>query len=89
MKNSICVFAVLVGMYLGFLMVNSQYVKECVVVDVNNNIVTIQTEQGDYFEFFGDGFNQGDVVNVTFHDNETVGISDDFIIDCEVCTNQI
>lgn len=83
MKNYLGVFAVLVGMYLAFLAVNGQYVKECVVVDVDNDVVTIQTEQGDYFEFFGNGFVQGDVVNVTFHDNETVGIYDDFIIDCE------
>ena len=87
MKNYLCVIAVLVGMFLGFLAVNGQYVKECVVVNVDNDIVTIQTEQGDYFEFFGDGFVVGDNVKVTFHDNETIGINDDFIIDCEVCTN--
>lgn len=89
MKNYLGVIAVLVGMFLGFLAVNGQYVKECVVVDVDNEVVTIQTEQGDYFEFFGDGFIAGDNVKVTFNDNETIGINDDFIIDCEVCTNQI
>ena len=89
MKNSMCVFAVLVGMYLGFLMVNNQYVKQCVVVDVDNEVVTIQTEQGDYFEFFGDGFVAGDNVKVTFNDNETIGINDDFVIDCEICTKKI
>ena len=89
MKNYLGVVAVLVGMYLGFLAVNGQYVKECVVVDVNNDVVTIQTEQGDYFEFFGDGFDVGDNVKVTFNDNETIGNTDDFIIDCETCTNQI
>ena len=81
--------SVLVGMILGFYFVNSQYVKECVVVDVDNEVVTVQTEQGDYFEFFGDGFVVGDNVKVTFHDNETIGINDDFIIDCEVCTKKI
>lgn len=89
MKDFVCVIAVLVGMYLGFLAVNGQYVKECVVVDVDNDVVTIQTEQGDYYEFFGDGFVVGDNVKVTFNDNETFGINDDFIIDCEICTNQI
>ena len=89
MKDFACVIAVLVGMYLGFFVVNSQYVKECVVVNVDNEVVTVQTEQGDYFEFFGDGFVVGDNVKVTFNDNETIGINDDFIIDCEVCTNQI
>lgn len=84
MKNFICVMAVLVGMFLAFSVVNGEYVKECVVVDVDNDVVTIQTEEGNYFEFFGDGFVQGDVVSVTFHDNETVGIRDDFIIDCEI-----
>lgn len=87
MKNYLGVFAVLVGMYLGFLAVNGQYVKECVVVDVDNDVITIQTEQGDYFEFFGDGFEVSDEVKVTFHDNETIGIKDDFIIDCEKCTD--
>ena len=89
MKNFICVMSVLAGMYLGFLVVNGQYVKDCVVVDVDNNVVTIQTAQGDYFEFFGDGFSVGDDVKVTFHDNETIGITDDFIIDCEKCTKKI
>lgn len=89
MKNSMCVFAVLVGMYLGFLVINNQYVKQCVVVDVDNEVVTVQTEQGDYFEFFGDGFEIGDNVKVTFNDNETIGINDDFIIDCEICTKKI
>lgn len=89
MKDFICVMAILVGMGLGFVAVDSQYVKECVVVDVNNDVVTIQTTQGDYFEFFGDGFAVGDDVKVTFHDNETIGIKDDFIIDCEKYTKQI
>lgn len=89
MRNFICVMSVLVGMGLGFYFVNSQYVKECVVVDVDNEVITVQTEQGDYFEFFGDGFVVGDNVKVTFHDNETIGINDDFIIDCEVCTKKI
>lgn len=89
MEKFICVMSVLIGMYLGFFFVNSQYVKECVVVDVDNEIVTIQTEQGDYFEFFGDGFVVGDNVTVTFNDNETIGIKDDFIIDCEICTKKI
>ena len=89
MKDFICVMAVLFGMGLGLMAVNGHYVKDCVVVDVDNELVTIQTEQGDYFEFFGDGFVAGDNVKVTFNDNETIGINDDFIIDCEVCTNQI
>lgn len=88
MKNFICVMAVLVGMFLAFTIVNGEYVKKCVVVDVNDDVITIQTEEGNYFEFFGEGFNEGNIVNVTFHDNETVGIKDDFIIDCEICTNQ-
>lgn len=86
MRNFLGVMAVLVGMYLGLLMVDGRYVKDCVVVDVDKDIVTIQTEQGDYFEFCGDGFNTGDEVKVTFHDNETVGNQDDMIIDCEKCT---
>ena len=88
MKNIICVLAVVVGMGLGCLAINNQYVKECVVVDVCDDVITIQTNEGHYFEFFGDGFVAGDNVKVTFHDNETVGITDDFIIDCEICTDQ-
>ena len=86
MKNFVCVLAVVAGMVLGCFTVNGQYIKECVVVDVSDDVVTIQTKEGNYFEFFGDGFSQGDVVRVTFHDNETIGVIDDFIIDCENCT---
>jgi hypothetical protein len=76
--------AVLAGMVLAGFAVNGEYVKECVVVDVTAEAVTVQTPQGDYYEFFGDGFSVGDEVKVTFHDNETVGIQDDFIIDAEL-----
>lgn len=89
MRNTICVIAVMLGMFFAFSAVDGKYVQKSVVVNVDNDVVTIQTENGNYFEFFGDGFVVGDVVNVTFHDNETVGITDDFIIDCEICTNQI
>ena len=83
MKNFVGVIAVIAGMYLGFLTVNGEYIKSCIVVDVSGEVVTVQTEQGDYYEFYGDGFEQGDDVKVTFHDNETVGVADDFIIDAE------
>ena len=83
MKNFVCIMAVLAGMFLGLTIVNSKYVKPCIVVDVDSEVVTIQTEQGDYYEFYGNGFEQGDSVRVTFHDNETIGITDDFIINVE------
>lgn len=83
MKNFIGVIAVIAGMVLAGFAVNGEYVKECIVVDVAAEAVTVQTPQGDYYEFFGDGFSVGDEVKVTFHDNETVGVTDDFIIDAE------
>ena len=89
MKDFVCVISVVVGMVLGCFFVNNQYVKECVVVDVCDDVITVQSADGNYFEFFGNGYSQGDNVKVTFHDNETIGITDDFIIDCENCINQI
>ena len=83
MKNFIGVIAVIAGMVLAGFAVNGEYVKECIVVDITAEAVTVQTPQGDYYEFYGNGFEQGDSVKVTFHDNETIGITDDFIINVE------
>ena len=67
---------------------NGEYKKNAVVVDTYNDVIVIEMiDNGEVYEFFGDGFENGDKVIVTMHDGETVGIEDDVILDCEKCTN--
>ena len=82
MKETIkaILFVILVG--VGCSWVNNHYTKDCIVVDVTDEVVTIQTEEGNYFEFYGDNYNQGEVLTVTFSDNDTVGVKDDKVIQC-------
>ena len=59
---------------------NSMYTRPCLVTDQGEGYVTIDTGR-DVFEFEGDGFKIGQVVKVTFNDNDTVNVEDDIIID--------
>lgn len=88
MRKIIQVLCAIIVLYSGCLLVNNHYIKQAVVVDVDGDVVTIQTDS-DYFEFFGDGFKVGDDVTVTFNDNDTIGIKDDFIINCKKSLKKI
>lgn len=56
------------------------YTLPCLVIDEGDGYVTIDTGK-DVFEFEGDGFKIGQIVKVTFNDNNTVDVDDDIIID--------
>lgn len=57
------------------------YTESATVREISGDIVTIETEQQQLFDFFGDGYNPGDEITVLFSDNDTKQIKDDSIID--------
>ena len=60
------------------------YTKDCVVVSVDNDVVTVEDAQGYLWEFVGDDYKITDVVRVTFYtrhsDTEPL---DDEIVDVQ------
>lgn len=58
------------------------YAKDCVVVSVDNDVVTVKDTQGHLWEFIGDDYKITDVVRVTFYTNHTdTELFDDEIVD--------
>lgn len=58
------------------------YVKDCVVVRVDNDAVTVEDAQGHLWEFIGDDYKVTDVARVTFYTNHTdTELFDDEIVD--------
>ena len=58
------------------------YAKDCVVVSVDNDVVSVEDTQGNLWEFIGDDYKVTDVVRVTFYTNHTdTELFDDEIVD--------
>ena len=58
------------------------YTKDCVVVSVDNDVVTVEDAQGYLWEFVGDDYKITDVVRVTFYTNRTdTELFDDEVVD--------
>ena len=83
-RDLIRVIIAFVMFCIALIFADGEYKKNAVVVDTYNDIVVIEMiDNGEIYEFYGDGFENGDKVIITMHDVETVGIEDDVIIDCE------
>ena len=57
------------------------YTESATVREINGDLITIETDQQQLFDFFGDGYNPGDEITVLFVDQGTKQIEDDSIID--------
>ena len=53
------------------------YTIPCEVVKVDNTTVTILTQEGEVFEFYGDNYQEGDEIVVLFNSNGTTTTIDD------------
>ena len=51
--------------------IENHYTMTCVVDTINNDNVTVIDQTGNLWGFYGDGFNAGDRVKVTFYNNTT------------------
>lgn len=56
------------------------YTESATVREINGDLITIETDQQQLFDFFGDGYNPGDEITVLFSDNNTDQITDDIIV---------
>jgi len=56
------------------------YERNATVTKVLDDTIECEDEQGNLWLFYGDGFNKGDNIILIMSDNETVGITDDIIL---------
>lgn len=64
--------------------IESHYTKRATVIDVINDYVTVEDDQGHIWVSGGDGFHKGDRVKLTMFTNHTNYIYDDEIVDAKV-----
>ena len=57
--------------------IENHYTMTCVVDTINNDDVTVIDQTGNLWGFYGDGFNAGDRVKVTFYNNTTLSFRED------------
>lgn len=57
--------------------------KNCKVIDIENNIVTVEDAVGYTWTFEDEGYVKGDVVNLKMFTNGTENINDDIILKVE------
>lgn len=64
--------------------IESHYTKKATVIDVINDYVTVEDEQGQVWTFGGDGFHKGDRVKLTMFTNHTDYTYDDEIVKAKI-----
>lgn len=55
-------------------------ISRAIVTDIENDVVTVVTPDGHEWEFYGNGYEKGSEIRVTFYTNCTHNIEDDSII---------
>ena len=58
---------------------NNHYIKEATVNKVTESLITVTDEDGNIWEFFGDGFNVNDTITLSLATQGTADIKDDVI----------
>ena len=71
----ICIFIV-----SGINNIDNTYKKNCTVTSIKGDNIYITDENGYTFSFKGNGYEDGETVQVSFNDNHTSNIKDDIII---------
>lgn len=60
--------------------IDNTYKKNCTITSIKGNNIYITDRNGYMFSFTGNGYKEGEVVQVTFNDNHTSNIKDDIIV---------
>ena len=77
----VILFVMMVGV-IGY--TEHRYTKEnCMVVMVEDNEITVEDNLGEWWTFYGEGFQKGDKVNLKMFDSCTGTNSDDVIENVE------
>lgn len=78
---AVILFVMMVGV-IGY--TEHRYTKEnCVVVMVENDEITVEDNLGEWWTFYGEGFQKGDKVNLEIFDSCTGTNTDDVIENVE------
>lgn len=82
-KNFIIGIVIIVtGVFIisGINNIDNTYKKNCTVTSIKGDNIYITDESGYIFSFKGNGYKDGETVQVTFNDSHTANIKDDIII---------
>ena len=83
LKNFIVgIVIVVIGIFIisGINNIDNTYKKNCTITSIKGDNIYITDESGYIFSFKGNGYEDGESVQVTFNDNHTGNIKDDTII---------
>ena len=61
--------------------IETTYTRKAIVIKVKNNIVTVEDESGNLWQFLADDFEKGESVKLIMDDHHTLAIEDDIIKD--------
>ena len=67
----------MISLILSLLMI---HFTNATVIDLEDNLVVIETEDGNIWDFEGDGYQIGDEITVRFDTNGTEDVTDDEIV---------
>lgn len=76
----IVIIAITIFIISGINNIDNTYKKNCTVTSIKGDNIYITDESGYIFSFKGNGYEDGESVQVTFNDNHTANIKDDIII---------
>lgn len=88
MKNAIAGILVIILFFIipgaaGY--IDTHYTMTCKVVEISGKRVIVEDKTENVWEFFGDGFSEGDKIKVTFYNNTTDSTRmDDEIVKTEI-----
>jgi hypothetical protein len=57
--------------------IENTYTKECEIVNVQGDVITVVDKDGDEWTFYGTDYEIGEIVKVRMHTNHTTKLSDD------------
>lgn len=82
-KNFIIgIVIIVIGIFIisGINNIDNTYKKNCAITSIKGDNIYITDENGYMFSFKGNGYEDGETLQVTFNDNHTSNINDDIII---------
>ena len=75
------IFCITVIYFFSTFNAGMKYTKTGYISSVYGDLVSVVDEDGEEWEFYGDDFEQGQKVVITFHDNGTNHTDDDRVIE--------
>lgn len=78
-------FFTLFGFFTGILYVTfAPYKTPATVTEIEEDLITVTTEHGNMYQFYGTGFHKGDIVIITFDTKGDNDYTNDEIVDAVI-----